>query len=494
MKTDGGMMKVQIYNSMGRQIQDFIPIMDQTVGLYTCGPTVYNFAHIGNLRTYIFEDLLRRTLEFAGYQVNHVMNITDVGHLTDDADDGEDKMVLSSKRTGDTVWDIASRYTEAFFADTDALNIKRPSVSCKATDHIDDMIGLIRRLEAGGHTYLAGGNVYFSIDTFPEYGRMAGLNLDELQSGARIEIDTHKRNPKDFVLWFTNSKFENQAMVWDSPWGRGYPGWHIECSAMSMKYLGDHFDIHCGGIDHISVHHTNEIAQSEAATGTTWVNYWVHGEFLLDETGKMAKSKGEFLTIDLLRKRGFEPLDYRYYCLGAHYRTQLVFSFEALVSAQNARRGLYGRLAEDIRESGADPDQLVDMMAEWQLGAEAVKYLEAFEEFIGKDLNMPRALSVAWQTVKDKGLAPMDRLVLLDTMDKVFGLDMIEKARQRHLEDSTESPVSEIGSEMLSLIQEREQARRERNFNRADEIRDILTRNGIFITDTPDGTVWKKSL
>ena len=333
-------MKVQIYNTMSRTVEEFKPITPNFVGMYGCGPTVYNYAHIGNLRTYIFEDTLKRVLMHAGYKVKHVMNITDVGHLTGDGDDGEDKMEKSARESGKSVWDIAKFYTEAFFKDYDSLNIIRPDVICPATQHIPQMIELIQRLEKGGHTYIAGGNVYFSIDTFPSYGKLARLNLDDLKSGARIDIDSNKKNPKDFVLWFTNSKFGEQAMMWDSPWGRGYPGWHIECSAMSMYYLGEHFDIHCGGIDAIPVHHTNEIAQSEAATGKTWVNYWMHGEFLLSDKGKMSKSSGEFLTMSVLKEHGFDPLDYRYFCLGANYRTQLQFSYQGLEGAKTARQGL----------------------------------------------------------------------------------------------------------------------------------------------------------
>ncbi len=311
---------------------------DNSVGMYCCGPTVYNYAHIGNLRTYIFEDVLHRILTYNDYQLTHVMNITDVGHLSDDGDEGEDKMVKRSKESGKSVYDIAAMYTKAFFEDTASLNIITPDITPRATQHIEQMINLISRLEENGHTYISGGNVYFSIDTFPSYGRLARLNLDQLQTGARIEVDKNKKNPKDFVLWFTNSKFENQAMQWPSPWGVGYPGWHVECSAMSMQYLGETFDIHCGGIDHVSVHHTNEIAQSEAATNKEWVKYWVHGEFLINETGKMSKSKGDFLTISLLKEKGYEALDFRYFCLLGHYRSQLVFSWQSLDAARSGRK------------------------------------------------------------------------------------------------------------------------------------------------------------
>ncbi|MDH7483863.1 MAG: cysteine--tRNA ligase, partial [Spirochaetales bacterium] len=282
------MPDLYLFNTMGRSLQKFMPLREGKVGFYGCGPTVYNFAHIGNLRTYIFEDILVRTLRRFGYEVTHVMNITDVGHLSGDDDTGEDKMVKSARERGKSVLEIAQFYTDAFFNDTSRLNIVRPTIVCKATEHIEDMIELIRRIEQNGYTYFAGGNLYFDVSKFERYGELAGLRLDQLKAGARIDVDPNKRNPFDFVLWFTKSKFENQALLWDSPWGRGYPGWHIECSAMSMKYLGEQFDIHAGGIDHIPVHHTNEIAQSESATGHKWVNYWLHAEFLVLDKGKMS--------------------------------------------------------------------------------------------------------------------------------------------------------------------------------------------------------------
>lgn len=466
-------MKLYLYNTMTRSVDEFVPLEDDRVGLYACGPTVYNYAHIGNLRSYIFEDTLRRTIAYAGYGVSHVMNVTDVGHLTDDQDDGEDKMIKSSREMGKSVWEIAEFYTDSFFHDTDRLHILRPHVTCRATEHIDDMIALIARLEEKGHTYTAGGNVYFAIDTFPTYGQLAQLKLDDLHAGARIEVDEHKRNPKDFVLWFTKSKFENQVMLWDSPWGRGYPGWHIECSAMSMKYLGEQFDIHCGGIDHIAVHHTNEIAQSEAATGKQWVRWWCHSEFLLDETGKMSKSKGEFLTLDYLVSRGFDPMDYRYFCLGAHYRSQLRFSFEALEHARNSRRALFSRILE-LRKQAGDSQGSTEGAGRW---------LDEFREHASQDLNMPRCLSALWGLVKDASIDPACRLAAACEMDQVFGF---------HLEQLNPEKAEEIPFEMMELIREREEARKAKDYSRADEIRAILLANGIEIKDTPSGTSWRK--
>lgn len=462
-------MKVQIYNTMSRQVEEFKPITPNYVGMYGCGPTVYNYAHIGNLRTYIFEDTLKRVLLHAGYKVKHVMNITDVGHLTGDGDDGEDKMEKSARESGKSVWDIAKFYTDAFFKDYDSLNIIRPDVICPATQHIPQMIELIQRLEKGGHTYVAGGNVYFSIDTFPSYGKLARLNLDDLKSGARIDIDSNKKNPKDFVLWFTNSKFGEQAMMWDSPWGRGYPGWHIECSAMSMYYLGEHFDIHCGGIDAIPVHHTNEIAQSEAATGKTWVNYWMHGEFLLSEKGKMSKSSGEFLTLNVLKEHGFDPLDYRYFCLGANYRTQLQFSYQGLEGARAARLGLVERIS-GFGDLVADEKAISD---------KARDYMKQFDDFVCNDLGTPRALSVLWTLVKDEAIPNDQKRFVLNYMDGVLGLKLSEVKAQKAQE--------EFPQEVLDLVQKRAEAKKNKDWALADSYRNEITQLGFVVKDTPNG-------
>lgn len=465
---------MKLYNTMDRKVEEFVPIEEGKVGMYCCGPTVYNYAHIGNLRTYIFEDILHRTLEEAGYRVKHVMNITDVGHLTGDGDDGEDKLGKRSRETGKSVWDIAAFYTDAFFADEKALNIKRPNVVCKATDHIQDMIALIKRLEEKGHTYTAGGNVYFSIDTIDDYGKLAGQKQEDKLSGARIAVDGNKRNPQDFVLWFTNSKFGEQAMMWDSPWGRGYPGWHIECSAMSMKYLGETFDIHCGGIDAIPVHHTNEIAQSEAATGHKWVNYWCHGEFLLNDKGKMSKSSGEFLTLPVLVGHGYNALDYRYFCLGGHYRTQLKFSYEALDHAKSARERLNSMVAE--LKAKAKPESTISEKAE--------SYKDAFFAALFNDLRCPEALAVMWKMLKDNSITEGEKLSLLYSMDKVLGLDLDK------VEAKKEEKVG--GEEEWKLVEERKQAKAEKNYQRADEIRKELEERGYIVKDTPQGPILQK--
>ena len=490
-------MPLQLYNTMGRTREEFAPVHpDGMVRMYCCGPTVYNSQHIGNMRTFLFEDTLRRSLQYLGYSVRQVMNITDVGHLTDDGDAGEDKIIVGARERGMTVWEIADMFIAAFEEDLRKLNILNPAVVCRATDHIGDMIALIRRLEERGFTYQAGGNVYFDVSKFDGYGKLALLERQEQKAGARVEVDTNKRNPRDFVLWFTQSKFSHQAMLWDSPWGRGYPGWHIECSAMSIKHLGESIDIHCGGVDHIPVHHTNEIAQSEAATGKPWVRFWLHGEFLVMDSGKMAKSKGGFLTVTSLEDAGYEPLDYRYYLLGAHYRTQLQFSFEALGAARTARKGLLDQLtrleeADDTKAGSAsqgadDGGTTLDADAG---GADtspaargAQEYRSEFRAAIEDDINMPRALACLRTLVKDATLTPRARLQLADEFDTVLGLEL----RGGRQEATTLEP------ELAQLIEERERARKNKDYARSDEIRDTLRERGILVEDTPAGTRWTR--
>ncbi|MCL2094291.1 MAG: cysteine--tRNA ligase [Treponema sp.] len=482
----GNPSKLSLYNTLGRQIQPFVALDPQKVGLYGCGPTVYNYAHIGNLRAYVTHDLLVRTLRRFGYAVDYVMNITDVGHLSDDADEGEDKMVRSAEERGKTVMEIAEFYTQAFFHDTEQLNIGKPSVVCRATEHIPEMIELIKRIEANGHTYTAGGNVYFDISTFPRYGDLAKLRLEELKTGARIDEDSNKRNGGDFVLWFTKSKFENQALVWDSPWGRGYPGWHIECSAMSLKYLGEQFDIHAGGIDHIPVHHTNEIAQSESATGKSpWVSYWVHNEFLVIDRGKMSKSSGSFLTLQSLIDEGFHPLDYRYFLLGGHYRSQLQFSMEALGGAKNARRSLGDRL----RHLASLCDDIPSLGSENLSQGPANDYLERFNAALGDDLSSPRALAELWGLIRDPQVEPREALAAAFDMDQVLGLNLAEEA----VYDANAGEDPALLAQIEELIQERNQAKGAKNFARADEIRDQLKSQGILLEDGPKGTAWKRA-
>ena len=486
-------MSLRIYNTLGHKIEDFVPVDPGKVGFYGCGPTVYNYAHIGNLRAYVFQDTLSRLLRFLGYPVTHVMNITDIGHLSGDADDGEDKMVKTAKERGQSVLEIADFYTKAFFKDTERLNIRRPDVVCKATDHVQDMIELIKRIEANGHTYSAGGNLYYDIMTFPKYGELASIKLEDLKAGARIEVDENKRNPHDFVLWFTKSKFENQALVWDSPWGRGYPGWHIECSAMSMKYLGEQFDIHTGGIDHIRIHHTNEIAQSEGATGKKWVKYWLHNEFLVMNKGKMSKSTGDFITLDKVIEAGYAPLDYRFPLLGGHYRTQLTFSWEAMETAKNARKNLEQRIANLLAEAKTLPDfpsgNVTAGQAEQLLHTEKARcYLADFVQALEEDISTPRALSVLQQAVKDKELEAAEAITLIRIFDAVLALRLIEEAEALH----TGGESVDNAEEIERLVAERTEAKKNKDFKRADEIRNILKNHGIALEDTATGTLWRK--
>ncbi len=505
-------MALHVYNTFGRKREEFIPINEGKCGFYGCGPTVYNYAHIGNLRAYVFLDTLDRVLRFLGYEINHVMNITDIGHLTGDADDGEDKMLNTAKERGQSVLEVAAFYTNAFFSDIEKLNIRRPDVVCKATDHIPEMIELIERLEKRGHTYMAGGNLYFDISTFADYGKLANINLDDLKAGARIDVDENKRNPYDFVLWFTKSKFENQALVWDSPWGVGYPGWHLECSAMSMKYLGEHFDIHTGGIDHIPIHHTNEIAQSEGATGNKWVNYWLHNEFLVMSKGKdgdgekMSKSSGGFLTLQSLLDKGYDALDYRFFLLGGHYRSQLAFSWDAMDSAKNARKTLTQRIEKVLTQALADGLSVDDVNA--MSACENISYyngitysdaakefLQAFTTAVEDDLAIPRALSQLQMAVKSKDLSAKEILTLVSHMDFVLGLKLIENVLIAYEEktNAVKSTNESTGdSEIDALVAERNNAKKEKNYSRSDEIRDILKERGIVLTDTPDGTTWSR--
>jgi cysteinyl-tRNA synthetase len=474
-------MAFTFFNTLGRTKQVFKPLQDGKVGFYGCGPTVYNYAHIGNLRAYVLHDILVRSLRRAGFDVNHVMNITDVGHLSDDADDGDDKMVKSAEERGKTVLEIADFYTKAFFNDTDRMNITRPTVVCKATEHIAEMIALIQRIEKNGFTYFAGGNLYFDISRFPSYGELALLRMDDLKAGARIEQDENKRNPHDFVLWFTKSKFENQALVWESPWGRGYPGWHIECSAMSMKYLSETFDIHAGGIDHIPIHHTNEIAQSEAATGKhPWVSYWLHNEFLVMDKGKMSKSSGGFLTLQSLVDEGYDPLDYRYFLLGGHYRSQLQFSFESLKGAKNSRKSLVDKVLALSDKTGGD------LPASGDNWGEAASYMEAFNTAIEDDLSTPRALAELWGLLKDCPPSPQALAAVFD-MDRVLGLGLEDACK-----DTKNAGNDEISHEIEELIAKRAEAKKAKDFKAADEIRQNLKNRGIILEDSPTGTTWRR--
>lgn len=456
-----------LFNTLTRKVEPFTPIKPGVVSLYACGPTVYNFAHIGNLRTYIFEDILRRTIEYSGLALHHVMNITDVGHLQSDADEGDDKMSLAAKKEAKSPWDIAKFYEQAFFKDLALLHIKKPEHVCRATEHIQEMQDFVLELEKKGFTYNVDGNVYFRINKFPKYAELSRRNLDELLEGARVEVDTRKENPLDFVLWFSQSKFPHQIMKWPSPWGEGFPGWHIECSAMASKYLGDHFDIHCGGIDHISIHHSNEIAQSEAHFGKKWVNWWMHGEFLVLQKEKMSKSSGSFLTLSSLIDKGYDPLHYRYLCFGAHYRSQLFFSFEALDGARNAFESLRNR----VLSFKLNPDAAKNPQRTKELKA-------AFFDAMLEDLNSPKALAILWESLKDSTIANSEKLALMRDFDCVLGFDV----------DTFSAP--QLTTEQMSLVEKREGARSNKNWAEADALRDALLAEGICIKDTKEGPQW----
>ncbi len=457
-------MKLQLFDTYEREVRPFEPLIEGKAGIYCCGPTVYNFAHIGNLRTYLFEDLLVRVLRANNYDVTHVVNITDVGHLTSDADTGEDKMELGSKRTGMTAWELAAFYTDAFQADLARLNISNPDIWCKATDHIKEQIEFVEDLEAKGFTYRTEDGIYFDSRKLNSYGHLARLDIEGLQAGARVEQGGRKF-VTDFALWKFSAPDEQRQMEWDSPWGTGFPGWHIECSAMSAKYLGDYFDIHCGGEDHIPIHHTNEIAQTEASRGTRLANYWMHGYFLQIEKSKMSKSTGDFLTLERLIEEGIDPLVYRYFCFTAHYRTQMSFSWDSIAAAKTTLGRLY-QIAYDWGEPGEV----------------STEHLERFHNFLNDDLNMPRALASIWDMVKSD-LPDSSKKATLLACDEVLGLDIA----------AWEPEVVEVPEGVSVLLQQREDARAAKDWAKADEARDAVIAMGYVIEDTKDGPVVSKA-
>lgn len=468
-------MTLKLYNTLTRSIEAFKPSNpDNVVRMYCCGPTVYNYAHIGNLRTYVFEDLLRKTIKKAGFELQHAMNITDVGHLTSDADDGDDKMLLAAEKEKLSVLEIARKYEETFFKHTAALNIERPDIICRATEHVEDMIKFVKKLEDNGLAYISNGNVYYDTSKFPAYGCLSGQNRDELKHGSRVEQDNSKRNPSDFVLWFTVSKFKDQILQWESPWGRGYPGWHIECSTMAMKYLGEHLDIHCGGVDHIAVHHENEIAQSEGCCGHRWCTHWMHGEFLQMKDQKMSKSKGNFITLDSLIEKGYLPEHYRYLCLTSHYRSSLIFSYENLDAATAAFRNLFNK----YKEFSTAPAQ-----TEPESATRLQDYLKQFADFMFDDLKTPQALAVLWAVIKDKNLTAADKFKFLNSIDVWLGLGLA-----KNLTADADSP-KEIPDEILALVEERKQARINKDWAKSDQIRNQLAAQGYVLKDLPQNEV-----
>ena len=462
---------MKLYNTLTKKVEKFIPNEEGKVKMYTCGPTVYHFAHIGNLRTYISEDVLEKGLKFIGYDVERVMNITDVGHNVGDGDSGEDKMSVAAKREKKSSYEIAKYYTDCFFDDCCKLNIRKPDVVSNATDNIDMYIKMITKLLENGHAYVADGNVYFDTTTFKNYYELSGRNSDDLMVAVRedIEADTAKKNPFDFGLWFTNSKFDNQELQWDSPWGRGYPGWHIECSGISIKNLGEKLDIHCGAEDAIFPHHTNEIAQSEAYLGHKWCNYWVHLGFLNDETGKMSKSKGEFLTVSLLEEKGYNPLAYRYLCLNSYYHSQLTFSYDILDGAQNAYNKLKNRIAK-LGNDEVDEDKKNE-------------YIEKFASAIKDDLNTSNMVTLVYDVLKDDSLTDGTKRSIIEKFDEVLSLDLTVVEEKE--------VAADLENEILAKIEERKEAKKNKDFAKADSIRDELLAKGIKLIDTREGTTYE---
>ena len=462
-------IKTYLYNTLTKSVDEFVPNEEGKVAMYTCGPTVYHFAHIGNLRSYIMEDVLEKYLRYVGYDVKRVMNITDVGHLTSDGDTGEDKMLKGAKREHKTVMDIARFYTDAFMADCEKLSIKRPDVVEPATNCIPEFIHMIEVLLEKGYAYIAGENVYFDTSKLDNYYVLSSQNEEDLQVGVRedVEEDTNKRNKTDFVLWFTKSKFDNQELKWDSPWGVGYPGWHIECSCISMKHLGEYMDIHCGGVDNIFPHHTNEIAQSESFLGHKWCNYWFHNEHLNDESGKMSKSHGAILTVSVLKEKGYNPLSFRYMCLLSHYRRQLTFSFDSLDGAENA----YKKLRSKTSSLKYDESVNEEVFNEWKN-----KFVSCLED----DLNTANAVTVLHDLLKsdvDEGT----KYKLVSDFDQVLSLDLLKKE------------VKSIDNEafILEKINERSEAKKNKDFEKADKIREELLSMGIVLKDTREGTTYE---
>lgn len=464
-------MTLKLFNTFGRTIGEFRPLKDKEVGMYSCGPTVYWFQHIGNLRSYIFADIVKRILIYNGYKVKHVMNYTDVGHLTSDADEGEDKLEVAAKKEHKTAKEIAEYYEKAFEQDSKKLNIIKPNIICKATEHIKEQIELIQKLEKKGYAYKTNDGIYFDTSKFKDYGKLALLNVEGLEAGKRVEVG-EKINKTDFALWKFSEKPGIRQQEWNSPWGLGFPGWHIECSAMSSKYLGEQFDIHTGGIDHIPVHHTNEIAQSEAAFGKKpWVKYWLHGEFLTFRGEKVSKSKGGLYTISELEKEGYEPLDYRYMCLLTHYRKQLEFSLDSLSAAKNA----FDRLKNKIIELKKDKNS--------KNPKNKKKYVDEFLDSINDDLNVPKALGLVWDILRDENLGNKEKLELLFKFDKILGLDLV-KVKEVKIE---------VPKEIQALVEKREEARKKKDFKLADKIRDELKSRGYLIEDSKEGIKIKLS-
>lgn len=465
-------MSIKLYNTLTKTKEDFVPLDKNAVRIYSCGPTVYSYAHIGNFRTYIFMDNLRRMLEYNGYKLKHVMNITDVGHLESDADEGEDKMEKAAKKENKSPYEIAAFYTKAFFEDMEKLNIERPEIIAKATEHIDDMLEFAKKIVENGYGYETSTAIYFDVSKLDKYPVLSNRNVDEQIAGARVDVDPEKRNPYDFAIWIKAPA--NHIMKWESPWGLSYPGWHLECSAMGRKYLGEEFDIHTGGVDHIPTHHENEIAQSKGAFGKIPAKVWMHVEFLQVDGGKMSKSLGNVYTISQLQEKGIEPLAYKLFCYTAHYRTKLNFTFEGASSSQKA----LNRLRESYIKHKNGNEEISDE----EINAYKAKFLDA----INDDLNMPLAMSIVWEIARnEKKSTKLSNL--LDEFDKVLGLDLINSEKYIKEQENIEVP-----EEVLELVEERKKAREEKNWSLSDELRDKIKDKGYIVKDTKEGMTIEK--
>ena len=461
---------MKIYNTLSRSLEEFVPYEEGKVKMYTCGPTVYHYAHIGNMKNYINHDFIDKTLRYLGYEVTRAMNITDVGHLTSDSDSGEDKMLKAVKREHLTAMEIAKKYTDEFFKDFNKVNNRMPEIVVPATSEIDMYIKMIQVLLDKGYAYKSGGNIYFDVSKLDDYYVLTNHKADEMVVGVRegVEYDDSKRNQADFALWFTTSKFENQELVWDSPFGRGYPGWHIECSGISIKYLGEYLDMHGGGVDNIFPHHTNEIAQSEAYLGHKWCKYWYHDEHLMEKDSKMSKSKGDILTVTKLEEMGYNPLSFRYMCLNTSYRKQLLFSFDALKGAEDA----YNKLKNKIKNISKDGDVNKELFD---------KYNDKFKEELSNDFNTPNALAVLYELLKDNEVNGSTKLSLIENFDKVFSIDLLKEEESKDIDDAW----------ILELIEKRKEAKKNKDFETADKIRNDLLEKGIELLDTREGTTYK---
>ena len=466
---------MKIYNTLTRKVEEFIPWDSKEVKFYSCGPTVYHYAHIGNMRNYIGNDILDRTLRYIGYNVKRAMNITVVGHLSSDSDSGVDKMVASAQKEHKSVLDIAAFYTDAFFKDFDLVNCRRPDIVSKATDNIDMYIKIITKLLEKDYAYIAGGNVYFDTSKLDDYYVLTNHKEDDMVVGVRegVEEDDNKRNQADFVLWFTKSKFESQELKWDSPWGYGYPGWHIECTGINLRYLGEYLDIHTGGVDNIFPHHTNEIAQSEGYLGHKWCKYWFHNEHLNDDTGKMSKSKGAVLSVTVLKEQGYDPLSFRYFCLSSHYRKQLVFTYSALDGAQTAYKKLKSKVLSLSQEGNIEQDKFDE-------------YKRKFTDYLEDDLNTSNALTLVYDLLKDENVNDITKFKLIEDFDNVLALDLTKK---EEVNEFSEEEIKYIESK----IEERKEHKKNKEFDKADAIRNELLEKGIELLDTREGTKYKRA-